>query len=407
VYLLPLFFRLQRGQAEKKRKKRLCTRDSKSSNLIEKFISPPTLVDSTHSSAAPMEEEASMSDCDVKISRVVSPGSKMDSDIIADMTGVKTITVVHVDSQNSAHVDNDNSAHVDSVNSALVDNGRSAENQDENQSNDNSENQSDSHGNSADDSDSDSSDDDLLPAVSFGSRKETDDIEKEVCKNRKVSTGIVSNKNPVYQHKPNESNKSFSKESVNNVWSSENTNAKENRFKDQESVDACAGLQKFRFRKRKMPNFSDTDSDSSVPDKKSARTTEPLPTIVSDNEMELDQVDTDPKSEEKSGSKLTLNRKQSTKISISKDQIVESENMKFTKRNQMKLSKCFFSDRDDKVQPKLSFFMKKGKVNANTDDKENSPEYTIDLDFVMDEEPAPRIKNERDLEIKEQLKEIK
>jgi len=351
-----------------------------------------------------MEEEASLSDCDVKISRVVSPGSKIDSDIIADMTGVKTITVVHVDNQNSAHVDNDNSAHVDSVNSALVDNGRSAENQDENQSNENSENQSDSHGNSADNSDS--SDDDLLPAVSFGSRKETDDIEKG-CKNRKVSKGMNSNKEPVNQHKDNDSNESSLKDSVNNVISSENIKAKESRIKDQESVDACAVLQKFRFRKRKMPTFSDTDSDSCGPDNKTARTTEPMPTIVSDHEMEADQVDTDPKSEEKSDSKLTLNKKQSTKVSISKDQIVQSENMKFTKRNQMKLSKCFFSDKDDKVQPKLSFFMKKGKVIANTDDKENSPEYTIDLDFVIDEEPAPRIKNERDLEIKEQLKEIK
>lgn len=145
--------------------------------------------------------------------------------------------------------------------------------------------------------------------------------------------------------------------------------------------DNTKALQRFRF-KRKLPRLTDSDLEEVTPEKKVAR------------------IDTD------------------------KERFVTSEKFKVTGRKVV-VSNTFFSGDGGKVQPKLSFFVNKNKENMpqlpetfrdavkDKDDKENSSKGStsetndVECDFIEELVSVPIVKDERDLVLREEIKEMR
>ncbi|WAR19415.1 hypothetical protein MAR_001253 [Mya arenaria] len=145
------------------------------------------------------------------------------------------------------------------------------------------ENQSESHGNSADES---SSSDDMmdLPSVSFCLKPGNEKRGKRVLSQKQNGDygPVAANESPKFgtkrKHLLKEDNKDIieEREYIDGQLEPAGKNRKER-------LDACKSLQKFRFKKRKLPKFSDSDSDSSVPERKAVRV-DRLSTIDSESE---------------------------------------------------------------------------------------------------------------------------
>ena len=140
--------------------------------------------------------------------------------------------------------------------------------------------------------------------------------------------------------------------------------------KEDKIKEKTRSLKRFTF-KRKLPKFSDSDSEDSLPGKKAAK--------------------------------------------VDSSNFVTSEKMKITGRK-MTISNSFFSGDGGKVQPKLSFFVNKHskenspQVDAKSfeADGSNEDDNADDIQELIKENIAvPRVKNEHDLLLRDELKTIR
>ncbi|XP_052767328.1 uncharacterized protein LOC128208055 isoform X2 [Mya arenaria] len=286
------------------------------------------------------------------------------------------------------------------------------------------ENQSESHGNSADES---SSSDDMmdLPSVSFCLKPGNEKRGKRVLSQKQNGDygPVAANESPKFgtkrKHLLKEDNKDIieEREYIDGQLEPAGKNRKER-------LDACKSLQKFRFKKRKLPKFSDSDSDSSVPERKAVRV-DRLSTIDSESEegalsdnkksatiQEEAKYSGKPSNPTKvieeaktSTSYMTAEKSLKSNVFRNKSDFVNLEQMKVS-RGKMNISKSFFTDDGSKVQPKLSFFMNKGKENKQKSEDDDVDAADLDCELIMELCATPRIKNERDAAVNKEIEEI-
>ncbi|XP_052276261.1 uncharacterized protein LOC127875320 isoform X2 [Dreissena polymorpha] len=248
---------------------------------------------------------------------------------------------------------------------------------------------------------------------------ETDKLDIDNRQADESSSPKFNQKRKVDQHDKNVMNEEHSS----NKYNSESMKKKI----EPEQAMVGKGLRRFAFKKRKLPKFSESDTDSSVSQTKRSKTFDSNSGVSTKN-PDFSSSDSDEKAnrDKSTQAKQNLdiyNRSLNKQVPEQKRPANNSRysDEKFLKLNQMgqntkriKISNSFFTESATNLQPTLSYFMKNGnKENVNVTEEnnsgaENSVDNSADLDceLMMEMCAVPRIKNEADVTLRDEVKQI-